>query len=79
MEQEKPKVCINCVKRTTCKTEDELRKMESDLLQYVRGVSYMGGDPKRAVEELSQNPENKLNCSEYELDPVFANYPAFAN
>ena len=53
--------------------------MESDLLQYVRGVSYMGGDPKRAVEELSQNPENKLNCPEYELDPVFANYPAFAN
>jgi hypothetical protein len=71
MKQEKPKVCINCAKRTTCKTEDELRGMESELIQHMRAISMYGGDPKRAIEELSQNPENKLNCPEYELDQNF--------
>jgi len=72
MEQEKPKVCINCAKRTTCKTEDELRKMENDLIQHSISLSMYGIDPKATMIEITEKPNSGLNCSEYELDPNFS-------
>lgn len=65
--------CLNCAKRNSCKSLDELKKMENELFQYVQNIKDIkcfGGDPRIMMKEVIETNKDMYICQNYKNETI---------